>query len=214
MFTSAIGEKSVRQGKEPDFSEPRDPLMQRVQPLSRRHFYLGAAGSGCHFMCSKLHEKISVLEKELKKKKNQVPLPFCSITKISSVKQFPAQLSCQAVGAALVSVGSSWVPHSWKPHQRHHLSIWACLLEPCSPAPQLGARRAPMENRGSCSIGTEQAASPTTEPGSVFVNTLRLPGLECDFFGDLHLFESCPQGFPRIPFHLAEAQCSFSSFLV
>lgn len=189
--------------------------MLRVQPLSKRHFYLGAAGNGCHFMCSKLHEKKKCIGKRTETN-NQVPFPFCSAMKISSAKQFSTQLSCQAVRAALVSAaGSSWVPHSWEPHQRHHLSIWDCFLELCSPAPQLGARMTPMENRGSCSpLGTERAASPSHRAGSVFVNTVRLPGLECDFFGDLHLFESCPQGFPRIPFHLAEAQCSFSSFLV
>lgn len=155
MFTSAIGERAVRQGKEADFSEPRGPLMQNVQPPSKRHFYLGAAGNGYHFMCSKLYEKISVLAKELKKK-IQVPFPFCSTTKISSAKQFPTQLSCQAVGAASVSAGSLWVPRSWKPHQRHHLSIWASLLEPCIPVPQLGGRMASMENRGSHSLlGTE-----------------------------------------------------------
>lgn len=44
MFTGAIGERTVRQGKEPDFSEPRDPLVQRVQPLSKRHVYLVLQG--------------------------------------------------------------------------------------------------------------------------------------------------------------------------
>lgn len=213
MFTSAIGERTVRQGKEPDFSESRDPLMQRVQPASKRHFCLGAA-NGCHFMCSKLHKKISVLAKELKKI-SQVLFPFCSTTKIWSAKQFPTQLSCQAVGAALVSAGSSWVPHSWKPHQRHHLSIWPLFWSPAALFPRW-VQGWPPWGTGSPALPWElkEQHPPTTEPGSMFVNTVRLPGLECGFFGDLHLFESSPQGFPRIPFHLAEAQCSFNSFPV
>lgn len=54
---------------------------------------------------------------------------------------------------------------------------------------------------------------PTVEPevtaeitrGSMFVDTVGLTGLASGFFGDLDLFESCLQSFPRIPFHLAEA---------
>lgn len=50
--------------------------------------------------------------------------------------------------------------------------------------------------------------------GSMFVDTVGLTGLACGFFGDIDLFESCLQSFPRIPFHLAEACHSFSPLLV
>lgn len=51
MFTSATGERAVRQREEPDFPERRDFLMERGQHLPKRHLHLGVAGKACCCMC-------------------------------------------------------------------------------------------------------------------------------------------------------------------
>lgn len=142
---------------------------------------------------------------------------------MSFAKQFSTQPSCWAAGAASASAGASCVPHSSEPHHRHRPSSWASPLKPCSAVPQLDGRIAYMEDRRywlpsrSWTCGFLQPWSLRLLPKlpmDQFVDTVGLTGLVCGFFGDLDLFESCLQSFPRIPFHLAEARCSFSPLLV
>lgn len=130
---------------------------------------------------------------------------------MSFAKQFSIELISQAARATQASAGASCFPRSLEPRHRHCSSIWASLLKPCSADPQ------------DCRHGGQEVPSPlqelnmqlppTVEPevtaeitrGSMFVDTVGLTGLASGFFGDLDLFESCLQSFPRIPFHLAEA---------
>lgn len=212
MFTSAIAERTVIQGKESNFSEPRDPLMQRVQPFSKRHFCLGGL-QGMDVAQSHVKKKKCIGKRTEKKLIKFLFLPAPS-------QKYHLLNNSQPNQAARLWGQHWWVldppgfPTSGSPTR----DICPCGPLFWSPAGLClsWVQGGPPWRTGGPALLQElnEQHSPSTEPGSMFVNTGRLPVLECGFFGDLHLFESSPQGFPRIPFHLAEAQRSFSSFLV